>query len=321
MMRDIEKKLEEKLSLELGEDKGRTRFAHYTTAKEPLPDAMDEVIKKFPNYTEHGIDHINRVLDNVSELLGGSVDDLNSEELYLLLMAVLFHDVGMLVSREYHQNQIDLVYNVIRGTQSEIRPEKRLIKQIIRAHSGKSADGSPDTLKDVDTKAPFEGKGVRLRELSAILRFADELDEQRERAANFALKCDMVPQESRKYHEYSQSVQIHIDRNDGRIVLSYDISLEDNGTDFASRIDYVFERIAKLDNERRYVRFHSDFLSPFRETQVTINFWGKNNEEVDSIYEHFVLDDKVLPSNQCDINLQKKKEAIVEKYCMYRSPN
>lgn len=321
MLLDIEKTLEDKLATELGKDKGRDRFAHYTLAKEPLPDALNEIKGKHPEYTGHDIGHINRVLEKAYMLLGTSIDEINCEELYLLLMAILFHDSGMLISREDHQNKIDLVFDHIRGTGDEIRPEKKWVKRIVRAHSGKGLDDTADTLKDVDEKVSFNKKDIRLRELSAILRFADELEEDKGRAANFALETDRLPDSSTKYHEYSRGIQVHIDRLGGRIVIGYNCSVAPDEKDFESRICYIFERITKLDNERRYVKYYSGILSPFKETQVTIDFWGKGNEEIEHLSEQFVLDDKVLPSSVCGDDIKEKKEKIIAKIKEYNTSN
>ena len=311
MLSEIEKKLEEKLAIELGEDKGRERFAHYTLAKEPLPNVLNEIKGRYPEYTGHDIGHVNRVLEKIYMLLGESIDKINCEELYLLLMAALFHDSGMVVSRDDHQNKIDLVFDAIRGTKDEVRAEKKLVKRIVRAHTGIGLDGSFDTLKDVDEKAPFEGKSIRLREISAVLRLADELEEERKRAAEFAFKNKMVSDESGIHHEYAKSINVHIDRNDGRIVLGYDISVAPD--DFESKIGFIFKRIVKLDNERRYVKYYSDILSPFKETQVTIDFWGQGNEEIEQLSETFVLDDKVLPSSDCGLDLTARQDSVVTK--------
>ena len=316
----IEKKLEEKLASELGEDRGRERYAHYTIAKEPLQDALDEIKKKYPEFTGHDIGHVNGVLEKAYLLLGKSIDLLNCEELYLLMMAILFHDSGMIVSRTDHQNKIDFVFDTIRGIDARIRPEKKLVKRIIRAHSGTGLDGTSDTLKDVEVLSSFEGKGIKLRELSAILRFADELEEDARRASNFAVANKSISADSIKYHEYSRGIKVHIDDIAGRIALDYNISVYP-GADAESAITFLFERIAKLDNERRYAKYYSNILSPFKETQVCVDFWGEHNEELEQFSEKFVLDDKVLPSNACGNDLTAIKDAIIAKIKIYCPPN
>ena len=80
------------------------------------------------------------------------------------------------------------------------------------------------------------------------------------------------------YHEYASSTNILIDRRNGRIILTYEITIKVDGTDEDRRthlstfLDFVYKRILKLNQERQYARHYSELLSPFKSTEVTFNF-------------------------------------------------
>ncbi len=52
----------------------------------------------FPDFTDHTVLHTLDILELCNQLIGGQLEKLNAQELYVLLMGALFHDVGMGVS-------------------------------------------------------------------------------------------------------------------------------------------------------------------------------------------------------------------------------
>ncbi len=52
----------------------------------------------FPDFTDHTVLHTLDILDLCNRLIGDQLDRLTAEDLYVLLMGALFHDVGMGVS-------------------------------------------------------------------------------------------------------------------------------------------------------------------------------------------------------------------------------
>ncbi|HTC89698.1 MAG TPA: hypothetical protein VK686_15430, partial [Bryobacteraceae bacterium] len=58
----------------------------------------------FPAGNNHGRGHILRVLENLNNLLGDKpLDHLEPYELFLAMMAILYHDVGLLQQRKGHE--------------------------------------------------------------------------------------------------------------------------------------------------------------------------------------------------------------------------
>lgn len=76
----------------------------------------------FPEYTDHGIDHIQSVLNTAAEIISGeSLKLLSSEDVYVLASSVLLHDCAMHITRDGLWDLIESdVYNgVLLGFGSE----------------------------------------------------------------------------------------------------------------------------------------------------------------------------------------------------------
>ena len=252
-----------------------------------------------PSLSDHGIAHIFNVKHNVVQLLSddGLIKGLTGIEMYCLGMLVLFHDVGNVFGRKNHRNRVAEVFDQIRGKAKSFRHEKALVVKATKAHTGTAQDGSRDTLKEVDDREHLESKSVRLRELAAILRFADELAEGPQRTSDFMQDMELYDEGSRIFHEYASSTNIMIDRGHGRIILTYEITIEVESTDESRRehlfkfLDFVYKRILKLNQERQYARYYSKLLDPFKLTEVKFNFHCGQE----------ILDTDLLPLRLTDI--------------------
>ena len=271
-----------KVTEDFGEEKARELTSAYDQARSRLEREVYESIRgKEPSLTDHGARHISNVQDNVVALLSENdrLADLSGVELYCLGMLILFHDAGNVYGRDNHQNNVATVFDRIRGTEAAVRREKTLVVRAARAHTGTAHDGSADTLKEVAEVENLEGRPVRSRELAAVLRFADELAEGPQRTSDFMLKEGLYGDEASKiYHEYASSTHIFIDRAMGRVAINYEIDLKREDAEEGRQahltrfLSFVYERLAKLDQERQYTRYYSRLLSPFRSTEAQFNF-------------------------------------------------
>ena len=52
----------------------------------------------FPDFTDHTALHTLEILDYCNQLVGEQIDRLSADDLYVLLMGAVFHDVGLGVS-------------------------------------------------------------------------------------------------------------------------------------------------------------------------------------------------------------------------------
>lgn len=268
----LEKKLFSKLIEECGQDKANELYADYGSARNYLLDnILDKIVGVEPNMTDHSSKHIKNVLDNVSRLLENDVDKLSAYELYSLCMIVFFHDVGNIEGRDGHNKKVVNIYNEVRQNKSKFNSEKRLILEATRVHCGESKDGSNDTLKDLSISSLY-GERIRVQCLAAILRFADELAEGPQRTSDYMCKYEKYPDDNVIFHEYAQTTDVFVDRGGGRIVLTYNIEVCENQKKLADLLKFIYKRIIKLDEERLYTKYYSEFLLPFKRTEINFIF-------------------------------------------------
>ena len=295
-------KIEDELKqrLESSGSSGMALWGRYISARTILVEQILPWIKtNEPNLTDHGPEHIRNVLDNAYQLLGQK-HDLSNEELYILCQSILFHDVGNIFGRAKHNQKINSVYGSIFDGLWASRQEMALVVSIGRSHSGKSSDGSNDTLKDVKDGFIFGAK-IRVQSLAALLRFADELAEGPQRTSAYMIEIGAFSEESLIYHEYARITSVNIDLGGGRIALTYHIELneidfndEASLKSFCEFLKYIYSRIHKLDSERRYCKHYSQQLEAFKKTSVLLSFW-KGSEILESIAPPIELDDLFIP--------------------------
>ena len=287
---------------------GRKLASSYENAQSNLQqEVYDNIRGAEPSLSDHGIKHILNIQENAIRLLSdnedGKIDNLTGIEMYCLGMLILFHDVGNVYGRENHHNKIAEIFDRTRGIGGSARREKTLVIKAARAHRGTAQDGSRDTLKELTDNEHLEGCQIRLRELAAVLRFADELAEGPQRTSEFMQDKGLYNPKSRIYHEYASSTHILIDRKAGRIALCYEIKIDASCTDedrqkhLLEFLNFVYMRILKLNQERQYARYYSELLGPFKLTEVTFNFhYGENILDID--LSSLRLTDIVIPGEQ-----------------------
>ena len=169
-------------------------------------DLNDKIVIDGSVYTLHDFNnHCTDIYKIISEVLLDSKraysDGLSSKELYLLDLAVLFHDISMscdiMVERTNHsQKSAQKVQDIYDDTESPLYKKAQLnqndikiLKAIILAHSDVKDGSVPvekrglndPTLRD---DMPTRIGSVRAKLLAGILRLADELDITSDRLGN-----------------------------------------------------------------------------------------------------------------------------------------
>lgn len=279
-------------------------YDHYKQARNYLVAQVFPYIQaREPDLTDHSATHIQDVMKNVHLLLKDEYKKLPAMDLYVLTLCVLFHDSGNIFGRGQHASYdvIAQVYDNVFPSDPNVLSEKRAILKAASAHSGRATDGSGDTLKDIPETIDVYGFSVRLREMAALLRFADELAEGSHRTSQFLQKYDFYSPTSRIYHKYANSVSIHIDRPLQRIALTYHFRLDVSGgrltkqdeKEFKELLLFTYGRIEKLNQERNYARHYSVYCADFKRTSVAINI-EKNGQRLSGL-EDCVLEDRVIP--------------------------
>ena len=283
---EIERDLKESLIEEFGESTGDTHFGDYTAVRDKLLPIWQNVKRTEPDLTDHGPDHIADVLRQAYEIV--PPNHLEPREKLALLLSILFHDTGNIHGREGHEKKVSDIYDQVRGTPTPSFQEKKIVLAVVGAHGGEALDGSKDTIRELPETEPFLKKPIRIQEVAAILRFADELAEGKQRTCEYLRRIDAFDIDSEKYHDYADITEICIDRGNQRIALTYHIGLESDNDKIDDQVlerlkrllKFSYHRIRKLDEERQYARFYSTCLGDFKKTSASLTFW-LNGQQLD----------------------------------------
>lgn len=115
----------------------------------------------------------------------------------------------------------------------------------------------------------------------------------------------MIPEESSIYHKYASCTHINIDSPNQRISITYEINFDVDDKsqtggikeEIRSLLEFIYSRINKLDQERKYYNYYNQLSKPIRETQVVFNF-QKNDFDLDIKLNPLILNDLVVPGGR-----------------------
>src|SRR5258705_9078088 len=131
----------------------------------------------FPGGNDHGPEHIKRVHANLDELLGGvPLRHLCHYELFLAMMGVLYHDVGILRGRRDHAAASARLLIEEKANYIVDDTDLAFLPEIVLSHS------STVDISKCSEDQRVRGVDVRPRVVAALVRLADELDEDVRRA-------------------------------------------------------------------------------------------------------------------------------------------
>jgi len=250
-------------------------------------------------YTAHNSEHFDEVVRYAGDLLGVETwkDDnipLHPYELYILLVAIRIHDAGNAHGRKDHEKKC---FDVLRscGAASGIDvTEKKLIAMIAQAHGGETARRDKDTIGDLETEIPSSNFSIRAQLIASIVRFADEICENRGRAANYLLEHGEIPKHSELFHKYAAAISANvIVRKDKRLTLKYTVNIKDAARPWGCAvtgeekekylIDYILERLEKMDRERKYCNRFSREIYTVDSIRAKIEIIDDNHDELEVI--------------------------------------
>ena len=234
--------------------------------------------------TKHGKSHVEMVIKYIYELLQCSSKELSGYEVFIILLATNFHDIGNITGREEHEQKI---YEIMEEIGSKIHldnPAKRMVVSIATAHSGfiGKHNKNRDTLSSLKEHEPLNGLYIRPVLLAALLRFADELADDHTRASK--MREENIPDKNLIYHKYSKSLS-PITFGGKTISFSYEIEHSDvtnkinKGSTELYLYDEIIHRLKKCLCELEYCRKYADGtinISTFN-VRITIVPDGKFN--------------------------------------------
>lgn len=228
--------------------------------------------------TDHGVDHINAVMHHALEILGTSLRYLSGYEIYLLLLAIHFHDLGNIYGREQHEEKIGEVMQSLGEALELDGVEREFVFAIAKAHGGYN-DGDKDTIRYVNVDETCNGVQVRAKMLAAVLRFADEISDDFSRAAYDSMN---IPKENEVFHLYSKvlepvSIQGETIKFHFRIPYEYTQNRVGKGDEEVFLYDEILSRLTKCMRELEYCRRYANGFINITTLSVTIDLMSERN--------------------------------------------
>lgn len=319
--RPLENHVEWLVKDKLGERGEKLWTKYEATRNEVIDEVLPWIAKEAPALTDHGRDHIQDVIDRAFELLGFTnhfcteserkgTHDFTPEEMYVMLCGLLFHDVGNIFGRAKHNLKIEEVWSKLSNWRAWADNDRNIIIDVGRAHSGYTAAGDTDTLRPLSISSRyFDKQPVRLGAIAAVIRFADELAEGRQRTSQFLINCKMIEENSALYHHYAQITSVAVDRKRGLVALTFHINVDnpaypqeesEKRLHLSNLLRMIYSRAAKMNKERQFARHYADVLMPFKETSISLTL-QKSGKPLDIQLRPIVLNDF---SRRGDLNSQ-----------------
>lgn len=208
---------------------------------------------------DHGPEHIKTVISRASYLVGCKECTLEPYEVYILLCSIQLHDVGNVYGRISHEESAKRIMREAKNICGRDSIEAININKIVETHGGKTASGDRDRISNLKEIENSTYGTFRPRLLASILRFADELADDRKRANHTLLRNKELPKGSEVFHAYASCLySAKVNHKEKSIELSYKVPKELlteelgklDSTTFL--IDEIYERIKKMHLERIY---------------------------------------------------------------------
>jgi len=242
---------------------------HYLTLRRELGSVQSRWCSRWPEGNDHGPDHVERVLEYLDALVGPtpvSSGKLSEFELYLAMIAVVAHDIGILHGREGHaKKSAEIIERVAKENKFLLASEwTPLLESIIVCHSSSA---------NIDAECPHPLKrkigkhSIRPRVVAALVRLADELDEDYRRAQKWQQNIIAPPKASEPYWRFCQRIRgIQVEDPGGDIAFQVAFENGDFAEDHVAPgetfLQFFATKIAKINRERAKVMTYlgDDFM-------------------------------------------------------------
>jgi len=280
-----------------------TLWTGYIALKQYLCDnVLPNIARTEPNLTDHSEKHIQDVQRNIFKMIESRLDKFNTMEIFFLAHASLIHDIGNIFGRAGHTHTAKKIIQALPFPNTDI---KRISNNIAKAHGG-----SGDTIGKLDSTIPYNNMAISSREISSIVRFADECAEGEQRCYAFGLDYGLITNTvSISHHTYSKVTSLHIDRN--QINLHYHLYLEyfQTSQEFEDFLKFIFGRINKTNKERIYCSQYSTTISQYNALNITIEL---AKEELEDPFKKIVFTINNLTMLECTTDPSQSESRIIE---------
>jgi hypothetical protein len=254
------------------------------------------------NYTDHSIEHSERIIQTLGKLLEKYGSQLNEYERLILLASAYLHDIGMQSPvhaglekkdrySEEEESQIRNTHNessakMISDAQMNLGLENcsrvvSAISQVCLYHRHFALN----ELKD-DSIA---GEKIRIPLLVGLLRLGDELDADYRRVFMNILKTKDISLAS-KYHWWAHHYVRSVDIEDGKITLHFEFPLKYKNNNI---IEALREKIKSSVNDQFlevYALFYNCGLHLYREIICIEDYSDTGLEDVPGDLEQYIVE-------------------------------
>ena len=242
--------------------------------------------------TDHGVKHVEMVMNRAYMIISKRIENISGFELFILLVAIHLHDVGNIYGRNDHEKQImDVMLKYLEQHKMDMPLVKEIVK-IAMAHSG-DYKGSKDTIYLIlEKESSILGKQIRPRLIGSLLRFADEISEDKTRATIFLLDSGELPKGNEIYHHYSMALD-PISYIGSTLIFNYHLLPDDTKRKFGKMenndvkrmylYDEILIRMVKTLKELEYCRLYSWGFIDIDSISIKIDI--TKNEELAPVFE------------------------------------
>lgn len=252
----------------------------------------------FPSYTDHTSLHSLEVIAFCNELIGAYIDKLNTDEIFILLMASYLHDSGMgITEHDYEEfckmlphvqkfkadNPSTPLEEVVRRFHHDFSgcyiekyamifdfpSEEHLyaIKQVSRGH--RKTDLYDENEYPSEYKLP-NGNIAHLPYLAALIRLADELDIAADRNIQFLydIKDDMIKESYIEFLKHRAIKEVNFESDRFTVRIEYD---KVKNPELGAELEQLFVKLKETLDECVDVTIKR---SPFEIKQTEISVSG-----------------------------------------------
>lgn len=289
---------------------------------------LDDIRILYPWYTDHGINHSNAILNTLCNMIapqntsidvrneslrkGDIPSSLSDEDIFVLLCASLWHDVGMLISREDHARQLIKYVTEIQRFVDD-KNAAQTIYDVACAHS--SDKKFDECVNFLPLKFGNKDVNVSKKTLAALLRIADEISEDERRITKTEEVFRKIPKENRIFWEHSASIAYSEYRNN-KIIIRYTVDIdkafarytyEHEGKKTITLYMFIINRICKIVNELIVCAPYFSSICRIDSLNITIEFQKQNNWICEELITEFSKDIRPFLINNSSISKQTQE--------------
>jgi hypothetical protein len=233
---------------------------------------------------DHGPDHIDTVIERATILARSKKCELTAYEVYMLLASIQMHDVGNIFGRYEHELNVDEIIIEADKLCGSDTIERMAIRAIAQAHGG-VVPGTGHEKDKISLLNPIDnmisGK-IRSQLIAGILRFADELADDKKRANTKLLNEKRIPKKSEVFHAYATCLDsVAIDHEKKTIELNFSVPKNYTLNKFGKLdqdvflLDEIYSRVMKMHLERIYfMRFCKSSID-LEKISIVIKFYDQ----------------------------------------------